>query len=63
LLIAQISLRQKSKKIEENIFKLDLVTDTDFGIHIRIFTTDTDGYPQALWYYLYPYPYPWPGPL
>jgi len=24
-----------------------MVTDTDFGIRIRIFTADTDGYPQA----------------
>jgi len=27
--------------------KSDLCMDTDFGIHIRIFTADTDGYPQA----------------
>jgi len=35
-----------------------LVTDTDFGIRIRIITADTGGYPQAFLYYLYPYPPP-----
>jgi len=28
-------------------FGPDLHTDTDLGIRIRIFTADTDGYPQA----------------
>jgi len=40
---------QKLPRIHEQecIPKPDLLTDTEFGIRIRIFTADTDGYPQA----------------